>query len=302
MAYDKGTTGFATFHIRIARFCLSLDLPQKWSECLDGSIFAPFIFDSAGQCKLYKLVFHIIDPNSLPSPPKADIPGDGPIESFPILHLSSIQDTFDKRTSQAACRLRPHTLAIYEPSTRTMETFGFPPATPLTRLRFHGVQAFCGLFAEDDGLLVHGAGFVLDGHGGLLLGPSGAGKSTAVELLKADRLLSDDAIAVTDASGDAMVHATPLGNTTDGPASAPLRAVFFLRQGSEFKLERLGVHDAINRFTNGQADLLCSMLKPHVGLTFKNAHRLFQKVPTYLMTFERDRINKEAIMEVLRQS
>ena len=286
-----------TIYVSIACHRIFLSLPSQWPDSLKDSIFIPFIEEVASAS--YQMIFNIVAPESLTTPPKPDLPGNIPLDEFPILHHPPAMAAFKSRSKKSAHRLNPYTLAIYEPSERKMVTFGFPPATPLTRLRFHGVQAFCGLFAEDDGLLVHGAGFVLNGQGGLFLGPSGAGKSTAVGLLKPDRLLSDDAIAITDVSGNTEVHATPLGNITDGPAAAPLRAVFFLRQGTEFKLERLGVHDAINRFTNGQADLLCSMLKPHVGLTFKNAHRLFQRIPSFLMTFERDRINKEAIADVL---
>jgi radical SAM protein with 4Fe4S-binding SPASM domain len=92
------------------------------------------------------------------------------------------------------------------------------------------------------GAFVHAAGAVLAESGLLFAGPSEAGKSTIVKMLK-DRakILCDDRTIVRKEPGGFRIHGTwSHGEIPDiSPDSAPFRALLFLRQSGENRLERI---------------------------------------------------------------
>jgi hypothetical protein len=92
------------------------------------------------------------------------------------------------------------------------------------------------------GALVHAAGVNFKGQGLLFAGPSEAGKSTITRMLTGKAgILSDDRVIVRKDEGGFRVHGTwSHGEIPDvSPDSAPLRALFFLRQATDNRLERL---------------------------------------------------------------
>ncbi len=95
------------------------------------------------------------------------------------------------------------------------------------------------------GAFLHAAGVDLGGRGLLFAGPSEAGKSTMVKMLRSrgrGRILCDDRTIVRRGAGGFEVHGTwSHGEVPEvSPGKAPLRAVFFLRQAKENRLERIG--------------------------------------------------------------
>jgi ABC-type cobalamin/Fe3+-siderophores transport system ATPase subunit len=158
------------------------------------------------------------------------------------------------------------------------------------------------ILASDGGLLLHGSGLLIDGAAAAIIGPSGAGKTTAAHLIRADRLLSDDAIAVTDVDAQSRLHATPLGRESDGPGSAPLRAVFFPCKETGFAVRRISARDALVRSAQEQTDTFACVFAPMRGLAIRNLARLFRKVPAYELGFSLDGIDREAIRRVLSES
>jgi hypothetical protein len=104
------------------------------------------------------------------------------------------------------------------------------------------------------GLLLHSSGVVMGAHALLFSGPSGAGKSTLLRLLaEAEteaplRRLGDDLTAIRrGADGRFHAHATPfageLGPAAD--ATAPLRAIYFLRQAPGHATTALAPAEAV---------------------------------------------------------
>lgn len=92
------------------------------------------------------------------------------------------------------------------------------------------------------GAYVHAAGAVLAGAGLLFAGPSEAGKSTIVKMLKGRaQILCDDRMIIRKESGRFRIHGTwSHGEVPDvSPDHAPFRALFFLRQSQENRLERI---------------------------------------------------------------
>ncbi len=92
------------------------------------------------------------------------------------------------------------------------------------------------------GAFIHSAGVSLNGRGLLFAGPSEAGKSTMIKMLKnRARVLCDDRMIVRKNGGGFLVHGTwSHGEIPEvAPDAAPFRALFFLHQSPENRLERI---------------------------------------------------------------
>lgn len=107
--------------------------------------------------------------------------------------------------------------------------------------------------AQEQSILLHGVGVAVDGRGHVFFGPSGAGKTTIASLAvgKYD-LFSDENLILRYASPHPLLLATPFwGSST--PAHLiqrarrrlPIGALYALRHGPEFALERLTASDAV---------------------------------------------------------
>ncbi len=107
------------------------------------------------------------------------------------------------------------------------------------------------LLGRHGGVIVHGAGFGLDGRGIAFLGPSGAGKTTISALLRRGGWspLSDDRLIVRKIGSGHRLYGTPWpgeGNIAEN-RSFPLERVFFLRHGAEHRLLELSPAEALRR-------------------------------------------------------
>ena len=187
-------------------------------------------------------------------------------------------------------------------STWTMESFVLESADESQCLRSRLFRLLGSLLSAGDGVMLHGSGFVMDGVAAAVIGPSEAGKTTAARLIRGERLLSDDVVAVTDIDTQPRLHATPLGRETDGVASAPLRAIFFPRKQATFSLQPLTARQALIRSAAEQADTFQGLFAPYNGMSIRNLGRLFRKVPAYELGFSLDGIDREAIRRVLSRS
>ena len=151
------------------------------------------------------------------------------------------------------------------------------------------------------GAFVHAAGVELRGRGLLFAGPSEAGKSTIVRMLMdRARVLCDDRMIVRRGPAGFEIH----GSWSHGeislvsPGKAPLRAVFFLRQAGENRLERVESPVAVLR------DFLPRIVRPLVTADWWEdilalAGDLAKSVPFYNLYFDRSGSIVERLEELV---
>lgn len=120
------------------------------------------------------------------------------------------------------------------------------------------------------GVLIHGALAERDGVGVILTAPGGTGKTTASNRLPVPwRSLCDDtALVVRDLRGNYWAHPWPTwsrlleegpgGCTWDVQSAVPVKAIFFLSQAVEDRVERIGPGHAVSMLLEcvGQASAL----------------------------------------------
>jgi len=139
------------------------------------------------------------------------------------------------------------------------------------------------------GLFVHAAAVDMDGHGLVFAGPSEAGKSTIVKLIgERAKVLCDDRVVIRGGDDGFRVHGTWSHGEIDrvSPGSAPLRAVFFLRQAAANRLNRVVDARAILR------DFLPRLVRPLVSADWwekalELAGAIVRDVPFYDLSFDK---------------
>jgi MoaA/NifB/PqqE/SkfB family radical SAM enzyme len=171
-----------------------------------------------------------------------------------------------------------------------LESLALLPSDQLILARL--LPAFGGAF-------VHAAAVSLKGQGLLFAGQSEAGKSTIVKLIgERGEVLCDDRVVVRKDGGGFRVHGTwnhgEVGRVS--PGSAPLRAVFFLRQAPVNRLERVDDPKAILR------DFLPRLVRPLVSADWWEralalAEDVVREVPFYNLLFDKS----GAVVEVLEE-
>ena len=175
-----------------------------------------------------------------------------------------------------------------------LESLALLPSDQLILARL--LPAFGGAF-------VHAAAVSLKGQGLLFAGPSEAGKSTIVKLIgERGEVLCDDRVIVRKDPGGFRVHGTwnhgEVGRVS--PGSAPLRAVFFLRQAGTNRLERVDDPKAILR------DFLPRLVRPLVSadwweLALALAEDVVREVPFYNLWFDKSGAVVEALEEFVER-
>jgi len=153
------------------------------------------------------------------------------------------------------------------------------------------------------GAFLHAAGVDLGGQGLLFVGPSEAGKSTMVKMLLSRgraRILCDDRTIVRRGAGGFEVHGSwSHGEVPDvSPEKAPLRAVLFLRQAKENRLDLIADPAAILR------DLLPRFVRPLVTADWWEdvldlAGEMARTVPFYDLHFDRSGAIVERLEELV---
>ena len=155
------------------------------------------------------------------------------------------------------------------------------------------------LLADRQGCYLHSAGIIVDGKGLLFVGHSEAGKSTMMKLLRGHgEILCDDRIIVRRWPEGFRIHGTwSHGELPDvSPASAPLRAIFFLEKASTNEL--IPITDRRERL----GELLSHVIKPLVTAdwwekTLDLAAKIADEVPAYRVRFDKS----GGIVDLLKQ-
>lgn len=158
------------------------------------------------------------------------------------------------------------------------------------------------LLPHHQGVLVHAAGVRRGEAAAIFPGHSGAGKSTLMSLLRG-RLeldgLSDDRIAVREIDGAFRAFGTPWAGSglVASPDDAELRAIAFIHQAPETRLERIGPPAALGQ-------LLRTSSVPWfdgdgMARSLAVCERLLTRVPTYELHFREHEEVGEAVSTLL---
>lgn len=101
---------------------------------------------------------------------------------------------------------------------------------------------FARLLADRGGIILHGSGIILKEKGFLFIGHSDAGKTTLVKIFHHHaKILNDDRIIVRKEHGRFYLYGTPWHGDLSlvAPDRVLLKAVFFLNQANENRIERI---------------------------------------------------------------
>ncbi len=170
------------------------------------------------------------------------------------------------------------------------------------------------LLADRDAVLMHSAAAIVNGQGLLFVGHSEAGKSTTMTLLKKEaetsrnrshfevEILCDDRNIIQHRNGGWYVYGTwSHGDVPDvSGASAPLRAILFLKQDTRNEITPLTDRNEIFR------KLLATLIRPMVTTEWWQKEidileRIVAEVPCFLMHFDRSGAIVPELTRLVRQ-
>lgn len=163
------------------------------------------------------------------------------------------------------------------------------PALSLTDFEYlYSGEAFANRLAYLGGLVMHGSAISYDGKGIVFSAPSGTGKSTHAALWKQQYgehviHINDDKPAIWFDEGAPVIYGTPWSGKTDtnSNVSAPLKAIVFLKQAPQNRIQRLSVSDAV---TYIYRETVRPFYDEGLGMkVLETAERLIQSVPVFLL-------------------
>jgi hypothetical protein len=138
--------------------------------------------------------------------------------------------------------------------------------------------------------LVHAASAIRNGRAFLFAGVSGAGKTTISRLAPADAILLTDEISYVRKSATGYdAHGTPFAGELARPGahcSAPLSALYLLRQGAENRIDEIEPAMATQALLRNI--LFFSRDAKLVQSVFDGACEFVQRVPVRQLTFRKD--------------
>jgi hypothetical protein len=173
---------------------------------------------------------------------------------------------------------------------RRLDVFGHPVSEVLT----------VALLSRDRGVELHAVGLADNGQGELFCGVSGAGKSTTARAWCSEpgvEILSDDRIIVRKQGDDFWIYGTPWHGEAGfaSSRSAPVKRLFFLRQGSDNALKRVSTREAVARL------MTCcfpTFWDPEgMAFTLSFLEEMANSLPCYELTF----VNDRSVVDFVRQ-
>jgi hypothetical protein len=150
---------------------------------------------------------------------------------------------------------------------------------------------YAWLALQADGVLLHAAGVIRNGHGYVFFGPSGAGKTTVSRLSQAvGNVVSDDLVIVRRIDGVYRLCGVPFrGELSDAPrtnADAPLRTLLRLHQQHQHQATPLPAPQAAAQLAASAPFVVSGM---GLGqLLLNRCLHLARHVPVQQLHFKRD--------------
>ena len=157
---------------------------------------------------------------------------------------------------------------------------------------------FARLLADRGGIILHGSGLIFKEKGCLFVGHSDAGKTTLVRLFKHHaKILNDDRMIVKKENGNFYLYGTPWHGEVSlvAPDRIPLKAIFFLNQAKDNRIERTGGLEAFKGLYG------CTIKALVTGRWANNAldicQALSREVPCYHLYFDKS----EAVISTIEK-
>jgi len=147
---------------------------------------------------------------------------------------------------------------------------------------------FAPLLADRGGIILHGSGIILKEKGYLFMGHSDAGKTTMVKIFHHHaKILNDDRMIVRKEEGGFYLYGTPWHGELSlvAPDRVPLKAIFFLNQAEENRIERTEGLEAFKRLYGCTIKALVTELWAKNALDICQA--LCREVPCYDLYFDK---------------
>lgn len=166
-------------------------------------------------------------------------------------------------------------------------------------LRNSIIRFFINHLVAEGGLFFHASGAVVANSSFIMTGFSDIGKSTVLELLNAKNILSDDIIGSRFLDGKHYFYSTPFGRQVGKNVRGEAKAVFFLVQAKDFRVERLIKTQAVARYIAVHQKYVMSLFKPLRIQLFKQAKEFFKDIPAYELHFAKDYIDKAEIIRIM---
>lgn len=158
-------------------------------------------------------------------------------------------------------------------------------------------------FIRHHGLIVHGAGGIVQGKGMVFAAPSGTGKSTLSHLLltcSQNHLFSEERLIIRSSQEAWRVWGTPWHGTGSiaHNESAPLSALLFLSQAATTSVCRLAPSQALRRLLQVVSIPWYSEEWTEEGLAL--CETLLQTIPAYELAFRPDQTAVQAVEQLAR--
>lgn len=200
-----------------------------------------------------------------------------------------------------ACAFQGPLSFFFAAAEKRFDIFGLNVKKHTPRLNYFLIYLLANLGAITDGVFLHGSGAMIDGQAFAILGNPGAGKSTAIGMIRHDFLLSDDMLMMRFKNKRPVLHSTPIGPNSDGPAASPLKIILFPEKSDHFALTPLTRLKAIEQYYLEQSGYWERVFKPYRRLHFEKISQLFSMVRAYKMSFTKDFIDNLAIRRALSE-
>ncbi len=147
---------------------------------------------------------------------------------------------------------------------------------------------FARLLADRGGIILHASGIILKEKGFLFVGHSDAGKTTLVKIFRHHaRILNDDRMIVRKEDGRFYLYGTPWHGELPivAPDRIPVKAIFFLNQAKDNRVERTEGLEAFKRLYGCTIKALVTGRWTEKALDICQA--LSREVPCYHLYFDK---------------
>lgn len=147
---------------------------------------------------------------------------------------------------------------------------------------------FASLLADRKGIILHGSGLIFKEKGYLFVGHSDAGKTTLVKIFRHHaKILNDDRMIVRRKDGSFYLYGTPWHGDLSlvAPDRVPLKAIFFLNQAKENRIEKTEGLEAFKGLYGCTIKALVTEIWAQNALDICQA--LSREVPCYHLYFDK---------------